>query len=453
MPYSQSLKNQIQIMPEDLTDNVLLFLAGEIPCAIPLLKIATVIRMIEITPLSECQKQLEEMFTGQNSLAGIVGCITYSGQLIPVYYLNAFFGVEIEMPALTDNLILVNAGADGSSMLSALWVKSIIGVYGRDDLFRINKPENHKADSENKENCEEKERYIDSEILGLKIYSGDLESLILIIEDPNKFILHGSCGGFNDIFHLHVNKNVKKRQFLNDLLLSKSIPEPCADIKTENSGVENILEEVPIEILAESLEGKKAAEEPFVITIPESEIRLSGEESSESEEFKKIKVILKERRKQIEQPYEEVWKGGTVDILRFRLMYREYAFVMKYIREVLIYDKLTPVPGTPDYIPGIFALRGEIISLVDLRKFFSLQCSGLTDLNLVIILTDGEITFGILADYITDIGTIPLHRLKAPDDDSTGISSKYIKGIVDNSLIVLDAEALLLDPDMIVDEK
>ena len=90
---------------------------------------------------------------------------------------------------------------------------------------------------------------------------------------------------------------------------------------------------------------------------------------------------------------------------------------MKYVREVVLTGGITPVPGTPDYISGICAIRGEIISLVDLRALFSISGKGLTDLNRVIVLTDGTMTFGILADYITGIATIPA---SLPAGSSTG---------------------------------
>ena len=168
---------------------------------------------------------------------------------------------------------------------------------------------------------------------------------------------------------------------------------------------------------------------------------------------KEIKKILDNRSKQIAKSQTESWEDETIDLLRFRIMYKEYAFEMKYIREVLIYDRLTPVPGVPEYISGIYALRGEIISLVDLRKFFSLPSTGITDLNIVIVLTNGQITFGILADYITDVGTIPAKKIKESDDIRYNADiRKYIKGIVDDSLIVFDAEALLLSHDMIIDD-
>jgi len=163
-------------------------------------------------------------------------------------------------------------------------------------------------------------------------------------------------------------------------------------------------------------------------------------------------AILAERARAVARPEEEVRETRFSEILTFRLGGREYAIEMQYIREVFIIREITPVPGVPDFIAGICAVRGEIISLVDLHTLFSIPKHGLTDLNRVIVLTDGTITFGILADYITDIGIRPADRLSPVDPGTTPIGDRYLLGIADGATIVLDVAVILADPGMVIDE-
>jgi purine-binding chemotaxis protein CheW len=165
-----------------------------------------------------------------------------------------------------------------------------------------------------------------------------------------------------------------------------------------------------------------------------------------------INAVLAERAKKISRPEDEMSDKKTAEVLMFRLAYREYAIDMQHIREVILTGEITPVPGTPDFISGICVVRGEIISLVDLRVLLAIPEAGLTDLNRVIVLTDQALTFGILADHITGIGTIELDRITASDPDSPIAGSKYVKGIADGTLVVLDTGAFFSDPKMIVDE-
>ena len=96
--------------------------------------------------------------------------------------------------------------------------------------------------------------------------------------------------------------------------------------------------------------------------------------------------------------------------------------------------------------------RGQIISLMDLRILFALPEKGLTDLNRVIVITNGKITFGILADNISGMGTIPSYLILTPDPAMMPPWKRYLKGYVGNSLIMLDAGAVLADPALIVED-
>jgi chemotaxis signal transduction protein len=169
------------------------------------------------------------------------------------------------------------------------------------------------------------------------------------------------------------------------------------------------------------------------------------------EDPKKTETLLAQRAATLAKPLDELQSPAVMDILKFRLAYKEYALAMKYIREVILTGGIVPVPGTPDFITGICSIRGEIISLVDLRALFLLPDRGLTDLNRVIVLSDGTMTFGILADSITGMISIPESLLTNPDPKTTPINPAYILGRVDD-LTILDAGALLADPKMVVDE-
>ncbi len=161
--------------------------------------------------------------------------------------------------------------------------------------------------------------------------------------------------------------------------------------------------------------------------------------------------LLQERADQLALPKEQTERPPVIEVIRFNLMYQEYAVEMKYIREVIQTSEITPVPGTPDFIAGICSVRGEIISLVNLRVLLSIPEKGLTDLNRVIVLTDGNLTFGLLADQITGIGMIKIDEIDRKYRMENSIWKNYICGTIE-SLHVLNAKSLLTDPRMIIDD-
>ena len=166
----------------------------------------------------------------------------------------------------------------------------------------------------------------------------------------------------------------------------------------------------------------------------------------------RVREILAERARRLAAPEPGAVDTENVELLRFRLAYKEYALEMRYVQEVILTGEITPVPGVPAFIRGICAVRGQIISLVDLRTLFTLPEKGLTDLNRVIVITNGQITFGILADDISGIGMIPVDRIIPSDPDPAVGQVKYFKGTVEGTFGVLDAAAILSDPSMIIED-
>lgn len=165
---------------------------------------------------------------------------------------------------------------------------------------------------------------------------------------------------------------------------------------------------------------------------------------------RETQMILERRAQLIALPDEADEQITYPEILRFSLGYVEYAVEMQYVREVILTGDITPVPGIPLFITGISVVRGRIISLVDLRKFFGMPEAGLTDFNRVIILSDGRMTFGLLVDRIR--GTSHLKKPFSSPTTQTNIPKSHLIGIT-GDLIVIDGKALLTDESMVVNEQ
>ena len=143
----------------------------------------------------------------------------------------------------------------------------------------------------------------------------------------------------------------------------------------------------------------------------------------------------------------------SIEVLEFLLAHEHYAVESSHVREVYPLENLTPLPCTPAFVLGIVNLRGEIVSVIDLRKFFDLPQTGLPDLNKVIVLESGNMVFGILADAILGVRRIPLAEIQPSLPTLTGIREKYLKGITTERTVVLDAEKLLADEEIVVQEQ
>jgi purine-binding chemotaxis protein CheW len=164
------------------------------------------------------------------------------------------------------------------------------------------------------------------------------------------------------------------------------------------------------------------------------------------------KKILKTRAKRLAQEPEEKAEK-YIEVVEFLLSYEKYAIESSYVREIYPLKELTPMPCTPQFVLGIINVHGQIISVIDIKKFFELPEKGLSDLNKVIILHNDVMEFGILADVILGVNNISLSELQPSLPTLTGIREDYLKGVTGEQVVILDAEKLLSDKKITVHEE
>lgn len=164
-----------------------------------------------------------------------------------------------------------------------------------------------------------------------------------------------------------------------------------------------------------------------------------------------IRKILKTRARALaREPEDNDNNDAFIDVLEFGLASENYAVELAFVQEVCPLTTLTTLPGTPPFVLGIVNVRGQVYSVIDIKKFFELPDKGLGDLNKIIIVRHNGMDFGILADVISGVSSILLKDIQPSLPTLTGIRQHYLKGIARDQLIVLDAEKLLTDKTLIV---
>jgi len=140
----------------------------------------------------------------------------------------------------------------------------------------------------------------------------------------------------------------------------------------------------------------------------------------------------------------------AVQVVQFSVSHEEYAVGSAYVVEVFRLTHLTRVPCTPPFVTGIASVRGRIVSIIDLKVFFELPAKGLTDRSRLLILSSDNMEFGILIDGISAVRNISASELQPSLPTLTGIREKYLKGVTDDGVVVLDGVKLLSDTDLVV---
>ena len=163
--------------------------------------------------------------------------------------------------------------------------------------------------------------------------------------------------------------------------------------------------------------------------------------------------ILRARARALAQPPSSVAPSTMLELLEFRLASERYALETRHVQNVHPLRELTPLPCTPPFVLGIVNVRGRILPVLDLKKFFELPEQGLTDLHRIILVQGNDLDLGLLADVIVGVRSVAADSLQPSLPTLTGIRADYLKGIGEEGLVVLDLDRILADQKIIVHEE
>jgi purine-binding chemotaxis protein CheW len=163
--------------------------------------------------------------------------------------------------------------------------------------------------------------------------------------------------------------------------------------------------------------------------------------------------ILRARAQALARPPERPSAEAVLELLEFRLAQERYAVESRWVREVSAFKELTPLPCCPPFVLGIVNVRGRILPVLDLKKFFGLPEKGLTDLHRIILVGGNDLELGLLADTIVGVRSVPVADLQAALPTLAGVGGDYLKGVTAERLVVLDLARILADPKITVHEE
>lgn len=143
---------------------------------------------------------------------------------------------------------------------------------------------------------------------------------------------------------------------------------------------------------------------------------------------------------------EEVAGESLERFLEFDLGNEAYAVPLLSIKEVITVPETTPLPNSPSYFLGIMNLRGQIISVVDLRKKLKIssKSEGLEE-SVVIVDFEG-VSIGLIVDSINRVINFAISELIEVPEVQSQVNAQYINGVYKGEkklTIILDLEKIL----------
>lgn len=142
-------------------------------------------------------------------------------------------------------------------------------------------------------------------------------------------------------------------------------------------------------------------------------------------------------------------ESGTneLEILEFKIADNHYGINVAKIREILLYQPVTPLPNSHPCIEGIFMPRDTMISVINLRKCLKITTEPEGD-GLFIITNFNKLNTAFHVDEVLGIHRVSWEDIIKPDAtisaDDSAVSTGVIK-LSDKLVVILDFEKIVSD--------
>ena len=141
--------------------------------------------------------------------------------------------------------------------------------------------------------------------------------------------------------------------------------------------------------------------------------------------------------------------------LTFALGKEEYGLEILKVREIIGYMDITAVPRTPPYVKGVINLRGQVISVIDLRAKFGMESTERTEQTCIIVVDircgGRKLNTGIVVDHVSEVLNIGAEQIEDAPSFGTAVDTDFILGmgkIGQSVKILLDIDKVIGDADL-----
>jgi purine-binding chemotaxis protein CheW len=118
--------------------------------------------------------------------------------------------------------------------------------------------------------------------------------------------------------------------------------------------------------------------------------------------------------------------------LTFTLGREGYGIEILKVREIIGYMDITAVPRTPGHVKGVINLRGQVISVIDLRAKFGMSETDRTEETCIIVVettfNGRKISTGLVVDKVSEVLNIAAENIEPPPTLG-GVDSEFILGM------------------------
>jgi len=121
-----------------------------------------------------------------------------------------------------------------------------------------------------------------------------------------------------------------------------------------------------------------------------------------------------------------------IDVVEFELGRELYAMDISLAREIVEMMPITHIPRAPDYIAGIMNLRGEITTVIDLKRLIQVPGASGDNQKIIVLVAEaaGGSNLGIIVDDVHSVIQVSEDDIELMDEGISSGVHAFVKGII-----------------------
>lgn len=168
------------------------------------------------------------------------------------------------------------------------------------------------------------------------------------------------------------------------------------------------------------------------------------------------KAIFKERANNLRQSAKDNTSQELISLAVVGLNNEYFGFDLELVQEFTNVRNITPIPCCPSHVIGNMNLRGEILTLIDIRSLLNMPLAKTIDGGKAIVVSVEDEVAGLPVDEVFDVMYLHPSTISYLSIAGGATNEEYFRGTIaysGNMLTVIDLPKLLKNKSLIVNEE
>lgn len=142
----------------------------------------------------------------------------------------------------------------------------------------------------------------------------------------------------------------------------------------------------------------------------------------------------------------------TVQVIVFNMGKERYGVDISQVKEIIKPPKITRIPNSPEFIEGVTNLRGQITTIINLRKRFNKETKETDNETRIIVIEYENVVIGMIVDSVNEVKYLSSNDIdELPDIITSRDESKFLTGVgklEDGLLTLIDLDKVFSEEEI-----